>query len=158
MKYYIDKIGKLYDKSGIDYLIENALNVPDNLVVATTDQVNAVLNPEPTTEQLNAQAKATRNDAIERYKGTVEFNGALFDSSKETVDNINYAVRRASQSGATSAHWRLADNSWLETTLDEIVQVRELVQVAVDENFENVWNQFTTWDNGDKHHHFKVVP
>ena len=160
MKYYIDKSGKLYEKSGIDYLIENEIDVPDDLVVATTDQINAVLNPKPTDEQLNSQAKVTRDDAIESYKGTVEFDGSLFDSSGVSLNNINRAIRIAERDDLEETYlhsWRLADNSWRDTTLAELREVKKLIEQDLDRIFESVWLQFIEWDFGDKKSTFTFI-
>ncbi len=160
MKYYIDKSGKLYEKSGIDYLIENEIDVPDNLVVATTDQINAVLNPKPTDEQLNSQAKVTRDDAIESYKGAVTFDGAEFDSNGNSIDNINRAIRMAERDGLEETHshtWRLADNSWRDTTLAELREIKKLIEQDLDRIFESAWLQFSDWDSGDKKSPFTFI-
>lgn len=162
MKYYIDKSGKLYEKSGIDYLIENELDIPDELnidelVEATAEQVDEALNPKPTIEQLKEQAKFTRDNAISNYKGVVEFDGAEFDSSESALDSVLRAIRISENSDEKIVHnWRLADNTFKELSLNDLIEVKKIIENDVDCHFKMVWDMFSKWSSSKTHEEFVI--
>lgn len=162
MKYYIDGNGKLYEKSGIDYRVKNKLQVLEGLKVATAKQVDDVLNPTPTVAQLKWQAKFTRDEAIKNYRGTIEFNGLLFDTSNSALDSICRTIRdyenRASKNSGTELNhsWRLADNSTAEITTSDLIEIKKLIEIDLDNYFVIVWNKFVAWSAGSMTDHFNI--
>lgn len=167
MKYYIDGNGKLYEKSGIDYRVKNKLQDLEGLKVATAKQVDEVLNPTPTVAQLKWQAKFTRDDAIKNYRGSIEFNGLLFDTSHSALDSICRTIRacenrasknRASKNSGTELNhnWRLADNSTVEITTSDLIEIKKLIEIDLDNYFVIVWNEFIAWSAGSMTDHFNI--
>ncbi len=100
----------------------------------------------------SVEAKAIRDSSIE---SPIECNGSIFDIDTKSRDNIGVALRKADRNGYPDTEirdWRLADNTWRETTLAELKQLLELYDVR----FESVWYQFNIWDDGDKQEPFEV--
>ena len=107
--------------------------------------------PPTTTEQLQQQAKSTRDTAISAPI-LLPDTDALYQMDYAALANIERAKRKAERTNTTSAMWRLNDNTWRETTLDELNLLIELA----DERFEAVWLAFHEWDAGDKSEPFVV--
>lgn len=155
MNYYIDENNKLYEKSGIDWRVDEGLQSLDGLRVATDEEVAAVLNPQTTPDQLSQQAKATRdtlisaNIAVESVQSSAEWQ--MLDDARD-IRKILQDAEITNATDTDSVMFRLADNSWRETTLAELKQVLA-AHVA---RKREVWAHFNEWDSGDKSQPFEV--
>ncbi len=70
------------------------------------------------------------------------------------------AIRRAALQGYPGTYsrpWRLTDNSWRHTTIDEIKEIVDLVELEILKNWEIIWDQFNFWDAGLKDTPFVIV-
>ncbi|KJY84833.1 hypothetical protein TW81_02235 [Vibrio galatheae] len=99
----------------------------------------------PTKEQLEAQAKVTRDAAV---SANLTALGVEWQCLNDAVD-IRKVINDAETIGVSEVEtemFRLADNSWRETTLAELRQVLAAHVVRK----RDVWAQFGAWDAGDK--------
>lgn len=102
-------------------------------------------------EQLSQQAKSTRDTAISE-------NITVFDCEWQVLNDaadIRKVIQDAEITNASeddSVMFRLADNSWRETTLSELKQVL----AAQVERKRAIWVKFGLWDAGDKSEPFEV--
>lgn len=103
----------------------------------------------PTKEQLEAQAKVTRDAAV---SANLIVLGVEWQCLNDAVD-IRKVINDAETIGVSEVEtemFRLADNSWRETTLAELRQVLAAHVVRK----RDVWAQFGVWDAGDKNEPF----
>ena len=70
---------------------------------------------EKTKKRLAKEAKALALDII-----VVEVNGKVFDGDEKSRVNMLSALQAAQVTGMESAHWKLADNTVAEVTVDEL--------------------------------------
>ena len=152
MKYYIDENSNLLEKSGIDYRVAKELQTLEGLRVATDAEVAAVLNPPKSTdEQIAQQSKQARDEAISANISVLDAEWQMVDDARD----VRKVLQDADVTGALytdSFMFRLADNTWRETTLVELKQVLA-AHVA---RKRDVWAQFNAWDSGDKSQPFEV--
>lgn len=109
--------------------------------------------PCPTVEQLQEQAKSTRDNAIDSFVGKVIFDGSSFQASKRSKLDMDGAIRKGALQGYLDTDprpWRLTDNTWRDTTLGEIKQIVDMVELEILQNWESIWSQFNIWDAGAK--------
>lgn len=104
-----------------------------------------------TTEQLQQQAKQTRDNAV---NADIEMFGVMFQCSNDAkgIRNVIDDAATISAQDSDSVMFRLSDNTWRETTLAEIKQV--LVAFIVRKR--DIWNQHGVWDTGDKSDPFVI--
>ena len=77
--YYVDENNKLYEKTGIDYRVKIGRQTLDGLTIATSEEVELILNPIPT----NSELFTAELDAL---------NVGCDKNIKEAVDKYSYAV------------------------------------------------------------------
>lgn len=140
MKHYInDQTRKVYG-----YKAENTREM-------TAEEFELFRKPPPTTEQLSQQAKATRNSAISANITALDAEWIMLDDARD-VRKVLQDAEITSALDTDSVMFRLADNSWRETTLADLKQVLS-AHVA---RKRDVWAQFNAWDSGDKSAPFEV--
>ena len=96
-------------------------------------------------EQLENKSKTVRDSLI---NSDLLFDTVFFQVSDD-CDDIKSALQEASLLGLEDSYaqsWRLADNSWRDTT---IAEAKQIVQLFVSRKQE-VWKQFKEWSEGDK--------
>jgi hypothetical protein len=69
---------------------------------------------------ISAAYKETRASEVSNIKVTV--GGMVFDGDEESQARMDRAARVMEKMGRTSMQWKLADNSFIEVTADELVQ------------------------------------
>lgn len=98
-----------------------------------------------TLEELNYKSKQARDAAI---NADLLFYDSYFQVSDDCAD-IKSSLQEASVLGLEDSYsqlWRLADNTWRQTT---IAEARQIVALFVARK-QKVWAAFAEWDLGDK--------
>lgn len=132
------KLGKLpYDKS--------------KLVEVSEVEINEILNPPPTTEQLQQQAKVTRDAAISANLAALDCEWQVLNDA-EDIRKVIGDAETVSALDTDIEMFRLANNTWRETTIAELRQVLA-AHVA---RKRSIWSQFGAWDNGTKDSPFTI--
>ena len=104
--YYVDENNKLYEKTGIDYRVSIGLQTLDGLTIATSDQVDSILNPKPTNSELftaeldalNIECDKNIKYAVEKYSYAVAIDGSTETDkvasarSEITELNVQYGI------------------------------------------------------------------
>lgn len=87
----------------------------------------------PTAEELAKQAEAEAKQAkLEALNSiTVEVNGNTFDGNESARNNMLSAIQSSDFLGVTETEWKMADNSIVLITLDELKQALALSIQAV---------------------------
>lgn len=110
---------------------------------------------------IDEQSKLTRNAAlIDASESPIEYDGVMFDIDGAARANIETVIEIAEENGlpdSTIEGWRLADNSWRDTTLGELKSIIQLRNERYRAKFQSVWSQFNAWDSGDKSEPFEIV-
>jgi len=81
-----------------------------------------------TAAETAAAAKAARDAAVAAI--TVEVAGKVFDGDEVAQTRMARAIQVAEITGLTSTNWKLADNSMVTVTLDELKQALALAMQA----------------------------
>lgn len=108
-----------YLKDGKVYLVE---------VVSLSEEV---INQRIETQQKQnlENAKAQRAAAVERIVVTVS-SGKQFDGDEDSQNRMTRAIIALDSANVTTTQWKLADNSWVEVTIDELKQALQLAGAA----------------------------
>lgn len=77
-------------------------------------------DPEPTPEQLLAQAKRERAEKVQRIKVTVD--GMTFDGDEVSQSRMARALTAALTAGQSSTTWVLADNTVATVTKEQLAE------------------------------------
>lgn len=109
------------------------------------------LNPAKTTDEIQLEAQQLRDELTESNIELGE-TGAIYQIDARSRDNISQANIKAGGSGDLTRQWRLSDNTWRETSLDEL---NSLVLSYINRK-ELIWNAFAEWDSGDKSEPFEL--
>ncbi len=106
------------------------------------------IHAEKLPEVISEKSKANRSKAV-NSDIYVEALGATFKYDKAGRASVNETISDAIALGApeeASIDWRLADNSWLSVTIDDL---REVVKAGAQRKL-LVWSAFRKWDSGSK--------
>ena len=98
-----------------------------------------------TEEQMLYISKQNRDSAV---NADLLFDNVYFQVTDDCVD-IKSSLQEASVLGLEDSYsqlWRLADNTWRQTT---IAEAKQIVALFV-ERKQKVWAAFAEWDLGDK--------
>jgi len=121
MKYFKDNNNNVYAYD--DEQIEMGLS--DDKTPMTDAEVEAHLNPPKSTEQLIAEAKAQKAEALANITVTTR-SGKVFDGDESARNNMLSAIAVADFLGKTEADWKLADNTIETITLVELKEALAL--------------------------------
>ena len=111
--------------------------------------------PQPTSEEIATQnqraAKQTRDKAV---SANITVHGVDWQVANDAEDirKVIGDAETISASEDDTTMFRLADNSWRETTLSEL---RDVLKAHIARK-QDVWNQMAVWDSGDKQSEFEV--
>ena len=151
MSYYI-KNNQVVDHAQAADADDKAINGITNrysgetLYTIDTPEIQAILNPPPTVEQLSSQAVVTRDSAIE---ADIEYSGVMFQADEKAELNINRVLgevyRNAELEGETRM-WRASDNSWQSVTPEDL---RNIISMKV-QRMDEIFTEFAAWDASDK--------
>lgn len=83
-------------------------------------EYSEVPDPEPTPEQLLAQAKRERAEKVQRIKVTVD--GMTFDGDEVSQSRMARALTAALTAGQSSTTWVLADNTVATVTKEQLAE------------------------------------
>ena len=140
------------DNKVFDY--KSSLSYDDETLYAIdAPEIQAILNPAPTTERLEQQASATRDAAID---ADIEYNGVMFQANEKAEININRVlseVYRNPELESETRQWRASDNSWHPLTPQDLRNIMSLKTQRMDE----IFSQFTIWDSGSKDAPFEIT-
>lgn len=98
--------------------------VQDAAVAAWTPEVLAAYQaslPVPTPEELRANAKAARTEAVAAITVTTS-TGKVFDGDEQSQERMARAILISQLTGLTSTTWTLADNAIVAVTLAELTE------------------------------------
>ena len=98
-----------------------------------------------TRDQILTISKQNRNSAVDT---DLLFDNVYFQVTDDCAD-IKSSLQEASVLGLEDSYsqlWRLADNTWRQTT---IAEAKQIVALFV-ERKQKVWAAFAEWDLGDK--------
>ena len=98
-----------------------------------------------TQDQILTISKQNRNSAVDT---DLLFDNVYFQVSNDCAD-IKSSLQEAAILGLEDSYsqlWRLADNTWRQTT---IAEAKQIVALFV-ERKQKVWASFAKWDSGDK--------
>lgn len=132
------------------YVHLSQLDDPEFSDYAFAHRGGFVQDPSVSTEELEGQAKVSRDEAID---APIEVHGVLWDIDSTSRDRMLTAIRAAGRNPARSTvNWVLADNSIRETTAEELEQVLDAYALRMEETFV----AHTMWRMGDKKTKFKL--
>lgn len=102
-------------------------------------------------ESNRIKAKSTRDNAV---SANITVHGADWQVANDAEDirKVIGDAETISASEDDTIMFRLADNSWRETTLSEL---RDVLKANIARK-QDVWNQMAVWDSGDKQEPFEV--
>ena len=98
-----------------------------------------------TENQILTVSKQNRDSAVD---ADLLFDNVYFQTSNDCAD-IKSSLQEASVLGLEDSYsqlWRLADNTWRQTT---VAEAKQIVALFV-ERKQKVWAAFAEWDLGDK--------
>ena len=98
-----------------------------------------------TRDQILTISKQNRNSAVDT---DLLFDNVYFQVTDDCAD-IKSSLQEASVLGLEDSYsqlWRLADNTWRQTTIAEAKQIVALFVARK----QKVWAAFAKWDSGDK--------
>lgn len=125
-------------ESDLDCCISNiALN---NGIVSETQEYTTL-----TQNQILTISKQNRDSAVD---ADILFDNVYFQVINDCAD-IKSSLQEASILGLEDSYsqlWRLADNTWRQTTIAEAKQIVALFVARK----QKVWAAFAEWDSGDK--------
>jgi len=174
MNYFYSKTTDLIYPSK---LLDRYKDLPDDLVKITSEEASLHMGnielpdgkqrkkhvypfefediPQPTAEEIaesnRIKAKATRDNAV---SSNITVHDAEWQVANDAED-IRKVIGDAETIDASeedSVMFRLADNSWRETTLAEL---RDVLKAHIARK-QDVWNQMAVWDSGDKQEPFEA--
>ena len=125
-------------ESDLDYCISNI--ILNNGVIEETQEDTTL-----TRDQILTISKQNRDSAVD---ADILFDNVYFQVSNDCAD-IKSSLQEASILGLEDSYsqlWRLADNTWRQTT---IAEAKQIVALFV-ERKQKVWAAFAEWDLGDK--------
>lgn len=116
-----------------DYDVRHAIRLKENKVFTRTPvgkvkefwashgvEYSEVPDPEPTPEQILAQAKRERAEKVDRIKVTVD--GMIFDGDEVSQSRMARALTAALTAGQSSTTWVLADNTVATVTKEQLAE------------------------------------
>lgn len=106
--------------------------IHESLIAITEAEADAIRFPPPSAEELAAQAKAAKVEALNTITVTTS-SGKVFDGNETARLNMLSAITAAGVVGQTSANWKLADNTVKNVTLDELKEALALAIQRVGE-------------------------
>ena len=115
------------------------IKLVDNSVVEVEE------SPLLTESQILTISKQNRDYAVD---ADILFDNVYFQVTDDCAD-IKSSLQEASVLGLEDSYsqlWRLADNTWRQTTIEE---AKQIVALFV-ERKQKVWAAFAKWDSGDK--------
>ena len=111
--------------------------------------------PLPTTEEIaesnRIKAKTIRDNAVSENITVYDAEWQVANDA-EDIRKVIGDAETIDASEEDSVTFRLADNSWRETTLAEL---RDVLKAHIARK-QDVWNQMAVWDFGDKQEPFEV--
>ncbi len=138
----------------MDWHIEHGLVKPFDWD-APEPEPEPVVTAEELLSKRELEAKAERERCIGDVLVMAELDGATFQCAND-AENLRKVISDADAVGSAEDEetlFRLADNSWRQTSLAEL----RLVLQAHILRKQEVWAQFGVWDNGDKLESFVYV-
>ena len=125
-------------ESGLDYYISD---IKLNNGAVEEIQEDKTLNQ----NQIMIISKQNRDTAVD---ADILFDNVYFQVSNDCAD-IKSSLQEASVLGLEDSYsqlWRLADNTWRQTTIAEAKQIIALFVARK----QKIWAAFAEWDSGDK--------
>lgn len=125
-------------ESNLDYCISNI--ILNNGVIEETQEDTTL-----TQNQILIISKQNRDSAVD---ADILFDNVYFQVTDNCAD-IKSSLQEASVLGLEDSYsqlWRLADNTWRQTTIAEAKQIVALFVARK----QKVWAAFAEWDLGDK--------
>jgi hypothetical protein len=122
-----------YKLNGLIYAYDTeqvAMGLADDKVAMTAEEVEAHLNPPKTQEQLDAEAKASKQLALDSITVTTT-SGKVFDGRDIDQQRMVSAIMSADVVGLTETQWKLADNIIATVGMAELKQALALSIQAV---------------------------
>lgn len=111
--------------------------------------------PQPTTEEIaesnRIKAKSTRDNAVSANITVYDAEWQVANDA-EDIRKVIGDAETIDASEEDSTIFRIADNSWRETTLSEL---RDVLKAHIARK-QDVWNQMAVWDSSDKQEPFEV--
>lgn len=104
-------------------------------------------------------AKLTRDSAISNYVGEIIFQGVSYQSSERSKKDITDTLEGAAikeMPDTANRPWRLSDNSYRNTSIQELREILVLVKTDILNHKLAVWDAFTEWDKGDRSEPFAI--
>lgn len=116
----------IFVKTVIGNVAQCYANVGENEIGYETDKVKEVNIDEHMYEtQLSICNKSSKNLTVGAIT-VMTTSGHIFDGDEKSQDRMLRAINIASITGQTSTQWKLADNSIVEVTLDELKEALTL--------------------------------
>lgn len=111
-------------------------------------EIEAYIEPEKTTEQIEAEFKLAKQSALDGLSVTTTA-GHKFDANTEARLNLTNAIMASDITGISSTNWKLYDNTVIEADLTElkealtlaIQKVGEVVMCTTLEELQGVINE-----------------
>ena len=125
-------------ESNLDYYISN-IKLSNGTIEEIQEDTTLTQN------QILTLSKQNRDSAVDT---DILFDNVYFQVTDDCAD-IKSALQEASVLGLEDSYsqlWRLADNTWRQTT---IAEAKQIVALFV-ERKQKVWAAFAEWDLGDK--------
>ena len=125
-------------ESNLDYYISN-IKLNNGLIEEIQEDTTLTQN------QILTLSKQNRDSAVD---ADILFDNVYFQVSNDCAD-IKSSLQEASILGLEDSYsqlWRLADNTWRQTTIAEAKQIVALFVARK----QKVWAAFAEWDLGDK--------
>ena len=125
-------------ESNLDYYISN-IKLSNGTIEEIQEDTTLTQN------QILTLSKQNRDSAVDT---DILFDNVYFQVTDDCAD-IKSALQEASILGLEDSYsqlWRLADNTWRQTTIAEAMQIVALFVARK----QKVWAAFAEWDSGDK--------
>lgn len=120
-KLYKNNKNKIFGLSPLD--IQNNRHL--GLIELTDEEIYAHLNPAKTEEQIQAEAKATKESSLAIIKVTTKA-GNTFDGNDKAINRMMAAIQASAITGITETKWVLADNTDVLVTIEELKEALAL--------------------------------
>lgn len=125
MKYFKDVNNQVWSFEDDVDDINSYPNTPKNLIPISEEEAKIILNPPKTPEQIEAEQKAEIKKQLSELTATSSKSN-VFDANLEARQNMADAIIASSTLGSTTTTWRMADNSEVLITLDELKEAHAL--------------------------------
>lgn len=125
-------------ESDLDYSI-SSIKLNNSIIEEIQEDTTLTQN------QISTLSKQNRDSAVD---ADILFDNVYFQVSNDCAD-IKSSLQEATILGLEDSYsqlWRLADNTWRQTT---IAEAKQIVALFV-ERKQKVWAAFAEWDLGDK--------